>query len=67
MFDFAGLGAVGFSLPAALGATATNPDIPVIDIDGDGSLIMNVHTRKKTPSLLQQCPEITDAGFPANQ
>ncbi|CAK9197755.1 unnamed protein product [Sphagnum jensenii] len=32
---------MGFSLPAALGDTATNPDIPVIDIDGDGSFIMN--------------------------
>jgi thiamine pyrophosphate-dependent acetolactate synthase large subunit-like protein len=52
MFDFAGLGAMGFSLPAALGATATNPDIPVIDIEGDGSFIMNVRARgEKIPHL----------------
>ncbi|XP_024386701.1 acetolactate synthase 3, chloroplastic [Physcomitrium patens] len=37
-----GLGAMGFGLPAALGAAATNPDIPVVDIDGDGSFIMNI-------------------------
>ncbi|CAM6104440.1 unnamed protein product [Calypogeia fissa] len=37
-----GLGAMGFGLPAALGAAATNPDIPVVDIDGDGSFLMNV-------------------------
>jgi thiamine pyrophosphate-dependent acetolactate synthase large subunit-like protein len=50
VFDFAGLGAMGFSLPAALGTTATN--IPVIDIDGDGSFIMNVHARgEKEPHL----------------
>eukprot|EP00897_Mesotaenium_endlicherianum_P007556 jgi/Mesen1/6829/ME000350S05937 len=37
-----GLGAMGFGLPAALGAAATNPGVPVIDIDGDGSFLMNV-------------------------
>ncbi|BFI39660.1 acetolactate synthase I/II/III large subunit [Marchantia polymorpha subsp. ruderalis] len=37
-----GLGAMGFGLPSALGAAATQPDIPVIDIDGDGSFVMNV-------------------------
>jgi thiamine pyrophosphate-dependent acetolactate synthase large subunit-like protein len=41
---------MGFSLPAALGATATNPDIPVIDIDGDGSLSwMFTLEEKKNP------------------
>ncbi|CAK9197670.1 unnamed protein product [Sphagnum troendelagicum] len=43
-----GLGAMGFSLPATLGATATNPDILVIDIDGDGSFIMNVPSAQVT-------------------
>lgn len=33
---------MGFGLPSALGAAATQPDIPVIDIDGDGSFVMNV-------------------------
>ncbi|XP_073385380.1 LOW QUALITY PROTEIN: acetolactate synthase 2, chloroplastic-like [Physcomitrium patens] len=37
-----GLGAMGFGLPSALGAAATHPDIPVVDIDGDGSFIMNI-------------------------
>jgi thiamine pyrophosphate-dependent acetolactate synthase large subunit-like protein len=33
---------MGFGLPSALGAAATNPGIPVIDIDGDGSFLMNI-------------------------
>lgn len=37
-----GLGAMGFGLPAALGAAAANPGVPVIDIDGDGSFLMNI-------------------------
>eukprot|EP00252_Welwitschia_mirabilis_P018757 TRINITY_DN4187_c0_g2_i1.p1 TRINITY_DN4187_c0_g2~~TRINITY_DN4187_c0_g2_i1.p1 ORF type:complete len:672 (+),score=115.20 TRINITY_DN4187_c0_g2_i1:232-2247(+) len=37
-----GLGAMGFGLPAALGAAVANPDMIVVDIDGDGSFIMNV-------------------------
>jgi acetolactate synthase-1/2/3 large subunit len=37
-----GLGAMGFGLPAALGAQAAHPDKTVIDIDGDGSFLMNV-------------------------
>ncbi|KAI5066156.1 hypothetical protein GOP47_0018780 [Adiantum capillus-veneris] len=37
-----GLGAMGFGLPAALGAAAANPGVPVVDIDGDGSFLMNV-------------------------
>jgi acetolactate synthase-1/2/3 large subunit len=38
----AGLGAMGFGYPAALGAKIANPDKQVIDIDGDGSFLMNV-------------------------
>ncbi|KAE8718332.1 Acetolactate synthase 1 [Hibiscus syriacus] len=37
-----GLGAMGFGLPAAIGAAVANPDAVVVDIDGDGSFIMNV-------------------------
>ncbi len=37
-----GLGAMGFGLPAALGAALARPDATVIDIDGDGSFVMNV-------------------------
>ncbi|XP_022754120.1 acetolactate synthase 2, chloroplastic-like [Durio zibethinus] len=37
-----GLGAMGFGLPAAVGAAVANPGAVVVDIDGDGSFIMNV-------------------------
>ncbi len=37
-----GLGAMGFGLPSALGAAAANPGVTVIDIDGDGSFVMNI-------------------------
>lgn len=37
-----GLGAMGFGLPAALGAATANPGKVVLDIDGDGSFMMNV-------------------------
>jgi len=38
----AGLGAMGYGYPAALGAKVACPDREVIDIDGDGSFVMNV-------------------------
>jgi acetolactate synthase-1/2/3 large subunit len=38
----AGLGTMGFGLPAAVGAKVAHPDKLVIDIDGDGSLLMNI-------------------------
>lgn len=37
-----GLGTMGFGLPAALGAKVACPDRTVVDIDGDGSFMMNV-------------------------
>jgi acetolactate synthase-1/2/3 large subunit len=37
-----GLGTMGFGLPAALGAKAAHPGKTVIDIDGDGSFLMNI-------------------------
>jgi len=37
-----GLGTMGFGLPSAVGAKAAHPDKLVVDIDGDGSLLMNV-------------------------
>jgi acetolactate synthase-1/2/3 large subunit len=37
-----GLGSMGFGYPAALGAKVACPDRQVIDIDGDGSFLMNV-------------------------
>jgi acetolactate synthase-1/2/3 large subunit len=33
---------MGFGLPAAIGAQVAHPDKTVIDIDGDGSFLMNV-------------------------
>lgn len=38
----AGLGAMGFGYPSALGIKVAHPDKEVIDIDGDGSFLMNV-------------------------
>ncbi len=38
----AGLGAMGYGYPAALGAKVACPDKQVIDIDGDGSFLMNI-------------------------
>jgi acetolactate synthase I/II/III large subunit len=37
-----GLGTMGFGLPSAMGVQAAYPDRLVIDIDGDGSFLMNV-------------------------
>jgi len=37
-----GLGTMGFGLPAAIGAKVAHPDKLVVDIDGDGSFLMNV-------------------------
>ena len=37
-----GLGTMGFGLPAAMGVAAALPDELTIDIDGDGSFLMNV-------------------------
>jgi len=37
-----GLGTMGFGYPAALGAKVACPDQQVVDIDGDGSFMMNV-------------------------
>jgi len=37
-----GLGTMGFGFPAAIGAQLAFPDMPVIDIAGDGSIQMNI-------------------------
>lgn len=36
-----GLGTMGFGFPAAIGAKIARPDLPVMDIAGDGSFLMN--------------------------
>ncbi len=38
----AGLGAMGYGYPAAMGAKVAFPDKEVVDIDGDGSFLMNI-------------------------
>ncbi|HUG93367.1 MAG TPA: biosynthetic-type acetolactate synthase large subunit [Planctomycetaceae bacterium] len=37
-----GLGTMGFGLPAAMGVQAAHPGALVVDIDGDGSMLMNI-------------------------
>ncbi len=37
-----GLGTMGFGLPAALGAKMANPEKTVINVTGDGSILMNI-------------------------
>ena len=37
-----GLGTMGFGFPAAIGAQVANPEALVIDIAGDGSILMNI-------------------------
>jgi len=38
----AGLGSMGYGYPAAMGAKVAFPDRQVVDIDGDGSFLMNI-------------------------
>jgi acetolactate synthase-1/2/3 large subunit len=53
-----GLGSMGFGLPSAMGAQAAHPFKTVVDIDGDGSFLMNiqelacVHTEKLPVKVL---------------
>src|SRR5882762_5151599 len=37
-----GLGSMGYGYPAALGAKMARPDKQVVDVDGDGSFLMNI-------------------------
>ncbi|XP_051126529.1 acetolactate synthase 2, chloroplastic-like [Andrographis paniculata] len=37
-----GFGPMGFGLPAAIGAAIARPDAVVVDVDGDGSFLLNV-------------------------
>lgn len=37
-----GLGTMGFGLPAAMGAKVARPNACVVDIDGDGCMLMNI-------------------------
>jgi acetolactate synthase-1/2/3 large subunit len=51
-----GLGTMGFGLPAALGAKVACQDVPVIDMDGDGSFRMT--EQELATSLLEDIPVI---------
>jgi len=37
-----GLGTMGFSVPAAMGAALANPGVPTLVLTGDGSLLINI-------------------------
>jgi acetolactate synthase I/II/III large subunit len=52
-----GFGAMGFGLPAAMGAQMAFPDRTVIDIDGDGSFLMNIQELQtlKTEKIPVKC------------
>ena len=49
-----GLGTMGFGLPAALGAKVACPDRVVVDIDGDGSFMMNV--QELATAIMEKIP-----------
>ena len=49
-----GLGTMGFGFPAALGAKVAKPDVPVVDIAGDGSFIMT--EQDLATSVLEKIP-----------
>ncbi|MBU0504497.1 MAG: biosynthetic-type acetolactate synthase large subunit [bacterium] len=52
-----GFGAMGFGLPAAMGAQMAYPHRTVIDIDGDGSFLMNIQELQtlKTEQIPVKC------------
>lgn len=52
-----GLGAMGFGLPAAVGAKAAAPDRVVVDIDGDGGFMMT--SQELVTSMAEDLPVIT--------
>ena len=51
-----GLGTMGFGFPAAIGAKTARPDVPVVDIAGDGSFIMT--EQELATSVLEDIPVI---------
>jgi acetolactate synthase-1/2/3 large subunit len=51
-----GLGTMGFGFPAAIGAKTAQPDIPVVDIAGDGSFIMS--EQELATSIIEDIPVI---------
>jgi len=51
-----GLGTMGFGFPAALGAKVAKPNVPVVDIAGDGSFIMT--EQELATSVIEEIPVI---------
>ncbi|MCY3853679.1 MAG: biosynthetic-type acetolactate synthase large subunit [Thaumarchaeota archaeon] len=55
-FSSTGLGTMGWGFPAAIGAKVASPNIPVIDIAGDGSF--NMTENSLATSVLENIPVI---------
>src|SRR5918912_1096562 len=55
-FSSTGLGTMGFGFPASIGAKAARPDVPVVDIAGDGSF--NMTENSLAVSVLEKLPVI---------
>jgi acetolactate synthase-1/2/3 large subunit len=55
-FSSTGLGTMGFGFPASIGAKAAKPDVPVVDIAGDGSF--NMTENSLAVSVLDNFPVI---------
>lgn len=51
-----GLGTMGFGFPAALGAKVAKPEVPVVDIAGDGSFLMT--EQDLATSIVEDIPVI---------
>lgn len=55
-FSSTGLGTMGFGFPASIGAKVAKPDVPVVDIAGDGSF--NMTENSLAVSVLENIPVI---------
>ena len=55
-FSSTGLGTMGWGFPAAIGAKTARPDVPVVDISGDGSFNMTEHSL--ATAVLEDLPVI---------
>jgi acetolactate synthase-1/2/3 large subunit len=55
-FSSTGLGTMGFGFPASIGAKAARPDVPVVDIAGDGSF--NMTENSLAVSVVDKLPVI---------
>ena len=55
-FSSTGLGTMGWGFPAAIGAKTARPDVPVVDIAGDGSF--NMTENSLATSVLEDLPVI---------